>query len=552
VFTIANPVPAVMSLSPSSVTAGAPAFTVTVNGNGFANTSVVRWNGATRPTTFVSGTQLQASIPASDVAAVGAAQVSVVTPAPGGGTSGDLAFTIANPVPGVLSLSPSSVTAGAAAFTVTVNGNGFVNTSVVRWNGVTRPTTFVSGAQLQASIPASDVVAAGTAQVSVVSPAPGGGTSGDLAFTIANPVPGVLSLSPSSVTAGAAAFTVTVSGSGFVNTSVVRWNGVNRPTTFVSAMQLQASIGAPDVASAGTAQVSVMTPAPGGGATGNLPVTITNPAPSLTGNPTMAVGGTAVTVMLNNGLGGVYDWLALADASAPDTSYVTWTYVGAGVTSLTWAPTMPTTGGPYEFRLFLNGGYTRAATSSQITVVPAVPVITSLNPNTARAGASMLTMNVLGSNFTPASVVQWNGSPRTTTYFGPTQLSAQITAADLAVAGSPQVTVVTPAPGGGTSNAVTFSVTPGPTLTVNTLTVAKGGSLTVTLTGGLGGAFDWLAFAAAGAADSSFLQWTYVGTGVTTTTWTITAPNTAGTYQFRLFLNDGFTRAATSPTVTVQ
>jgi hypothetical protein len=43
-----------------------------------------------------------------------------------------------------------------------------------------------------------------------------------------------------------------------------------------------------------------------------------------------------------------------------------------------------------------------------------------------------------------------------------------------------------------------------------------------------------------------------VGGGVTTRTWTITAPTAPGTYEFRLFLNDGFTRAATSPTVTVQ
>ena len=553
-FTIASPVPSAVSVSPSSVTAGTAAFTLTVNGSGFANASVVRWNGATRPTTFVSGAQLQASISASDVAAAGSAQVAVSTPAPGGGTSGDLAFTIANPVPGVLSLSPSSVTAGAAAFTLTVNGSGFVNTSVVRWNGVNRPTAFVSGTQLQASIAASDVAAAGTAQVSVVSPVPGGGTSGNLVFTIANPVPGVLSLSPSSVTAGAAAFTLTVNGSGFVNTSVVRWNGVNRPTMFVSGTQLQASIAASDVATIGTVQVSVVTPAPGGGTTGNLPLTIVNPAPTLTGNPTMAVGGTSVTVMLNNGFGGAEDWLALADASAPNTSYVTWTYVGAGVTSRPWTVTMPTTGGPYEFRLFLNAGYTRAATSSQITIVPAAPVITSLSPNTAMAGSSTLMMNVNGSNFTPASVVQWNGSPRTTTYFGPTLLSARINAADLAVAGNPQVTVVTPAPGGGTSNAVTFAVTtpPTPTLTVNTTTVAPGGSVTVTLTGGLGGAADWLAFAATSAPNITYLQWTYVGGGVSTRTWTITVPNTAGTYEFRLFLNDGYTRAATSPTVTVQ
>jgi subtilisin family serine protease len=551
-FTIANPVPGVVSLSPSSVTAGAAAFNVTVSGSGFASASLVRWNGATRPTTFVSGTQLQASVSASDVATAGTAQVSVVTPAPGGGTSGDLAFTVENPAPSALSLSPSSVTAGAAAFTMTVTGSGFVNASVVRWNGVNRPTSFVSGTQLQASIVASDVAAAGTAQVSVVTPAPGGGTSGDSAFTIANPVPGVLSLSPSSLTAGAPAFTLTVTGSGFVSASLVRWNGAARTTTFVNGTQLQASIPASDVAAAGMAQVSVWTPAPGGGSSGNLPLTIANPAPSLTGNPTMVVGGTTVTVMLNNGLGGAEDWLAFADVSAPNTNFLTWTYVGPGVTSRTWTVTTPTTGGPYEFRLFPNGGYTRAATSSQIIIVPPAPVITSLNPNTARAGTSSLTLDINGSNFTPLSVVQWNGSPRTTTYFSPTLLTARITAADLAVAGTAPVTVVTPAPGGGTSNAVTFTVTAPPTLTVNTTTVARGGSVTVTLTDGFGGGSDWLAFAASSAPNGTYLQWMYVGTGVTTRTWTITVPATAGTYEFRLFLNDGFTRAATSPTVTVQ
>jgi len=89
-------------------------------------------------------------------------------------------------------------------------------------------------------------------------------------------------------------------------------------------------------------------------------------------------------------------------------------------------------------------------------------------------------------------------------------------------------------------------------LTVNTSLVARGGLVTVTLTGGLGGATDWLAFAPTSASDSGYVAWIYVGGGVTTRTWTITAPTTPGTYEFRLFLNDGFTRAATSPTVTVQ
>jgi hypothetical protein len=98
------------------------------------------------------------------------------------------------------------------------------------------------------------------------------------------------------------------------------------------------------------------------------------------------------------------------------------------------------------------------------------------------------------------------------------------------------VTVVAPSP---------------PTLTVSATSVPAGGQVTVTLTNGPGGAQDWLAFAATGAPNTSLLQWTYVGAGVTTRTWTVTAPSTAGTYEFRLFLNNGYTRAATSPTVTV-
>jgi hypothetical protein len=47
----------------------------------------------------------------------------------------------------------------------------------VRWNGADRPTTFVSANQLQAQIPATDILSAGTAQVTVFTPTPGGGTS---------------------------------------------------------------------------------------------------------------------------------------------------------------------------------------------------------------------------------------------------------------------------------------------------------------------------------------------------------------------------------------
>jgi hypothetical protein len=80
------------------------------------------------------------------------------------------------------SLAPSSTAAGGADFTLTVNGSGFDAGTLVAWNGSNRSTTFVSATQLTASIPAADIAAAGTAQVSAVSAA--SGTSSPLTFTI--------------------------------------------------------------------------------------------------------------------------------------------------------------------------------------------------------------------------------------------------------------------------------------------------------------------------------------------------------------------------------
>ena len=98
---------------------------------------------------------------------------------------------------------------------------------------------------------------------------------------------------------------------------------------------------------------------------------------------------------------------------------------------------------------------------------------------------------------------------------------------------------------------VTFTIRDVPALAVNTTSLQGGSALTVTLTNGLGGTGDWLAFAPVGAANNSYLQYIYVGNGVTTRTWTVTAPATPGPYEFRLFDNYGYTRLATSPTVTV-
>jgi Domain of unknown function (DUF4082)/IPT/TIG domain/Glycosyl hydrolases family 16 len=89
-----NPVPTTSGLAPNSATAGGAAFTLTVNGTNFIANSVIRWNGADRSTTFVSATQLTATIPSADIAASGTAAITVFNPAPGGANSNPQSFTI--------------------------------------------------------------------------------------------------------------------------------------------------------------------------------------------------------------------------------------------------------------------------------------------------------------------------------------------------------------------------------------------------------------------------------------------------------------------------
>jgi hypothetical protein len=75
-------------------------------------------------------------------------------------------------MPMIATLSPSGVTAGSAAFVLTVNGTNFGAKAVVNWNGVaqTANTTYVSGGQLTVAVPASAIATAGTVSVTVTNP----------------------------------------------------------------------------------------------------------------------------------------------------------------------------------------------------------------------------------------------------------------------------------------------------------------------------------------------------------------------------------------------
>jgi len=195
----------------------------------------------------------------------------------GGGTQPTSSGSI--PTPTITSISPNITEAGSAAFTLTINGTNFVAGSMVNFGGSAPPTTFVNSMQLTAAIPAASILSTGTPAVTVTDPAPDGGTSKAIAFTITSPsVPTIQVLFPNCAPAGEPV-QLTVVGLNLVASSVVRWNGSDRPTTSNGSINgLIAQISASDVAAAGTAAVTVFNPGPSGGSSNASTFTITTGA----------------------------------------------------------------------------------------------------------------------------------------------------------------------------------------------------------------------------------------------------------------------------------
>ena len=95
---------------------------------------------------------------------------------------------------------------------------------------------------------------------------------------------------------------------------------------------------------------------------------------------------------------------------------------------------------------------------SNLVIYP-VPTLASLSPNTAVRGSAGFTLTLAGSNFLSTSTVRWDGTPLPTTFVSPMQLQALVPASDLDRPGTFEITVANPTPGGGSSNALDFTVT---------------------------------------------------------------------------------------------
>jgi hypothetical protein len=473
VFMFPSTTPALSSLSPAAVTAGGSGFTLTANGAGFAPGSILQWNGFSLITSYVSATQLTASVSASLIASPGSANITVLNS--GGATSNTLILAI-NPAvsgaPTITSLSPSSATAGGASFILTANGTGFVPGSIVQWNGLSLITNYTSANQLTASVSAGLIASPGSANIAVTNP--GGTTSNTLVFAI-NPLvsggPTVVSLNPSSATAGGAGFTLTANGAGFVPGSILQWNGLSLITSYVSANQLTASVSAGLIATSGSANITVLNP---GGTTSNTLIFPISPAGSggptiVSLNPSSATAGGAAFTLTANGAGFVPGSILLWNGSSLVTNFASANQLTASVNAgLIAAP------GSANISVLNPGGtFSNTLAFAINSVASGAPAITSLNPMSVAPGAPGFTLTVYGTGFMNGAIVRWNGAPLSTNPQGsPTQLTALVPAALVANPGTASITVVNP--DGLTSDAFLFPITP--TASQCIAQIADGGS----------------------------------------------------------------------------
>jgi hypothetical protein len=375
----------------------------------------------------------------------------------GCGTSFAVVRAVDSLSPTITGLSSTAAADGSAALNLTIGGTNFTPAATANWNAKPLTTTYVRATQLAAVVPASLVATAGTAAVSVrtaagtasVIASTTGGASPEIALVVL-PSPTIATLSPTSATAGGVAFTLTINGANFTSDAKANWGATALTTTYVSATELTAAVPASLIATAGT--VSIMVANVNGSSSGAT-FTIKPPLPTVTSlSPASVVAGAQAFTLTVNGAN--YQPGSLASVVRWSSTALTTTYVSA--TRLTAAVPASLLGGPGTINIAV---VTAGGTSSSLpfTVIPALPVISSMEPSLVHAGHGAFSLTVVGSNFNSPANVNWNGTPLVTTVIQGAILSAAVPASLVATAGKASVTVTS---AGGTSAPATFTIEP--------------------------------------------------------------------------------------------
>jgi len=381
-------------------------------------------------------------------------------------------------------------------------------------------------------------------------------------------------VSPASVTPGT---TVTATWGGIATPSIRDWIGIFTPGAADTAYHLGWRY------TTGTASGSVPFTVPTTLAPGNyelrlfsdgrysrlalIPITVVAGCTggALSVSPTSTAPGSTVTAAWSAVCAPTTtDWIGLFPPGAHDSAFITYRYT-TGTASGNVPFTIPATVAPgtYELRLFSNNSVTRLAVSNSFSII---------------AGCTGPMLGTSPSSVVPGNsvTVSWNGicAPTTrdwialaavgapaTSYFawryttGTTSGSAPLTVPATLAAGTYELRLF--ANGGYTQLAVTTITVgagcTGPTLGASPTSVAAGTAVTGTWNGICQPTTrDWIGIFLPGAANTSYVAWRYT-TGAASGNVPLTIPATVapGTYELRLFANNGYLRLGTSNAFTV-
>jgi len=446
--TLNNPVPQLNSVTPTVIPIGP--FTLSLTGAHFAPGATVFLGTTALTTTVISSTQLTATGTATD-AEVGTVNITVQNPAPGANASSAISAQVKGIVVQVTPATGVIRAGNQQVFNATVTG---ATNIAVSWsvNGIAGGNatvgTIVSNGNYLAP---TNIPTANTITVTATSMVDAN-ASGNATITLGNPVPVLTSVMPTEMVVGIP-FMLTLTGSGFMNGSVVNFGSQQLTTTFVSSTQLTAS-GTATAAQIGNVQISVTNPNPGSATSAAIAAQVV-----ATSNIVVTVTPKAVTI----GAGNTTQLLATVTGTT-DTD-VTWsvnnipygnnTVGGIDGDGNYTAPNNITTLGTVTVTATSVVDTTKSG-SAIITLLNPVPTLTAITPGTLAPGSFQLTL--YGTGFVSTSTATFGGQPMQVTYVTDTMITA-IGSATAAQAGQVSVIVTNPVPGGGTSNGVSVTVT---------------------------------------------------------------------------------------------
>ena len=257
---VLNPIPVLSSVTPSGFSEGTT--TVTVNGSQFVYGAELLWNGVAVPTTFVSGTQLVASIAAPNP---GTFPLLVSNPNPGSANTKTMSVVV-GPGQVVLTLQPYSGTEVRVRNKLNIGlmVTGTNNTGVsLQINGIAGGNaqigTVVSNQDGSITYTAPPVVPVPNVVQLTVTSVDNPAVSITRNISVLNPIPILTSATPMSFDP-AQPTTVVLGGQDFISGAQVLMNGSAVPTTFNSGTQLTATV---TPSQSGNLDLQVLNPSPG-------------------------------------------------------------------------------------------------------------------------------------------------------------------------------------------------------------------------------------------------------------------------------------------------